>query len=137
MWLVNRSSDLDHRVLLLVTLGEWMNTSAGFAFAPHVISVGAGEVSSQKKKNSFLSIDSVYWQSENFIMIIHLLPLYFLAGYCFKSNVIFTAKTTSSLYNVRHWNSFFSHSTSTRYNRAFFDIWGFKIVHSINWIKKH
>ncbi|XP_010473594.1 PREDICTED: AT-hook motif nuclear-localized protein 5 isoform X1 [Camelina sativa] len=27
----------------LANLGEWMNTSAGFAFAPHVISVGAGE----------------------------------------------------------------------------------------------
>ncbi|KAJ0265568.1 AT-hook motif nuclear-localized protein 5 [Hirschfeldia incana] len=27
----------------LANLGEWMNTSAGLAFAPHVISVGAGE----------------------------------------------------------------------------------------------
>ncbi|XP_044477689.1 AT-hook motif nuclear-localized protein 5-like isoform X2 [Mangifera indica] len=27
----------------LATLGEWMNSSAGLAFAPHVISVGAGE----------------------------------------------------------------------------------------------
>ncbi|KAJ0105979.1 hypothetical protein Patl1_17778 [Pistacia atlantica] len=27
----------------LATLGDWMNTSAGLAFAPHVISVGAGE----------------------------------------------------------------------------------------------
>ncbi|KFK40504.1 hypothetical protein AALP_AA2G004500 [Arabis alpina] len=27
----------------LANLGEWMNTSAGVAFAPHVISVGAGE----------------------------------------------------------------------------------------------
>lgn len=25
--------------------GEWMNSSAGLAFAPHVIHVGAGEVS--------------------------------------------------------------------------------------------
>ncbi|CAD5316173.1 unnamed protein product [Arabidopsis thaliana] len=27
----------------LANLGEWMNTSAGLAFAPHVISIGAGE----------------------------------------------------------------------------------------------
>lgn len=26
--------------------GEWMNSSAGLAFAPHVIRVGAGEVCS-------------------------------------------------------------------------------------------
>lgn len=25
-------------------LGEWMNSSAGLAFAPHVITIGAGEV---------------------------------------------------------------------------------------------
>ena len=30
--------------LALLFLGEWMNTSAGFAFATHVISVEAGEV---------------------------------------------------------------------------------------------
>ncbi|KDO76159.1 hypothetical protein CISIN_1g025938mg [Citrus sinensis] len=28
----------------LATLGEWMNSSAGIAFAPHVISIGVGEV---------------------------------------------------------------------------------------------
>ncbi|KAM0978719.1 hypothetical protein ACFX13_014932 [Malus domestica] len=27
----------------LATLGDWMNTSAGLAFAPHVITIGAGE----------------------------------------------------------------------------------------------
>jgi hypothetical protein len=36
----------------LANLGEWMNTSAGLAFAPHVISVGSGEVIS---KNSYQS----------------------------------------------------------------------------------
>lgn len=43
---------------LLITLGEWMNTSAGLAFAPHVISVEAGEVKLSKK--SFKSNGSVY-----------------------------------------------------------------------------
>ena len=33
------------------TLGEWMNTSAGLAFAPHVISVEAGEVNSLKNSS--------------------------------------------------------------------------------------
>ena len=43
---------------LFITLGEWMNTSAGLAFAPHVISVEAGEVYSIK--NSSQSNGNVY-----------------------------------------------------------------------------
>ena len=31
-------------ILLYVFLGEWMNSSAGMAFSPHVITVEAGEV---------------------------------------------------------------------------------------------
>ncbi|KAM4119237.1 hypothetical protein ACJW30_03G044500 [Castanea mollissima] len=33
------------RKQILADLGEWMNNSAGMAFAPHVITIGVGEIS--------------------------------------------------------------------------------------------
>lgn len=44
------------KISIFVLLGEWMNSSAGMAFAPHVITIGAGEV-----VKLFLYVNAFNW----------------------------------------------------------------------------
>ena len=122
--MINQTLSNSKLLTLIISLGEWMNTSAGLAFAPHVISIGAGEVNWPKLLYILMIIYAAF-HCINFL-------LFFFAGHCCESFVIFTTKTSGSLYNVRHWNHFFSHSVQTRFNRSSLNIRGFKVVHSVN-----
>ncbi|KAM4119238.1 hypothetical protein ACJW30_03G044500 [Castanea mollissima] len=45
------------RKQILADLGEWMNNSAGMAFAPHVITIGVGECSAKKSNIDLMVSD--------------------------------------------------------------------------------